>query len=383
MTLADTLSSPPAADDAPRIEADANGGTFSGIRSTKPITDWSNIFAEFDLDPDVFEVVEDTVRMSKWQQSKRLENGHRDIIWLYSYRGSFRRRSDRLDLPALHAAARQRKPRPFKPVDSDRVTVVVLSDVQAGKVGSRGGTPELIERMADTRHALAAHLRARKPSRLVLAEAGDLFEGFESGGNPMFTNDLSLTEQMDLASTELYEFVQLMQRHGPVEVMAVPSNHTAWRNGKQNLGRPGDDLGLGVHRQVAKLAAASRLNAHWNFPRAYDESMALDVGGAVLGLVHGNQFSPGRAAEWWSKQQHGGQPVGAADVLITGHYHHLAVMPTGRNPHTGRAKWWLQAPTLDNGSDWYRNVQGDDSSPGLLVFDVTSDGFDLQSLTVL
>jgi hypothetical protein len=103
----------------------------------------------------------------------------------------------------------------------------------------------------------------------------------------------------------------------------------------------------------------------------------------VLGMVHGNQYSPGKAVEWWSKQQHGAQPVGGADVLITGHYHHLVVQPTGRSARTGRAKWWLQAPTLDNGSDWFRNIAGDDSDPGLLTFDVTGDGFELQSLTVL
>jgi hypothetical protein len=59
------------------------------------------------------------------------------------------------------------------------------------------------------------------------------------------------------------------------------------------------------------------------------------------------------------------------------------IQPTGRSTRTGRAKWWLQAPTLDNGSDWFRNLAGDDSDPGLLVFDLTADGFELQSLAVL
>ncbi|MEV4737168.1 MULTISPECIES: hypothetical protein [unclassified Microbacterium] len=391
MSLADQLEEPPATQDEARESADIHygadgkpdGGTFDGIRATEPLTDWTHVFEKFQLDPESFEIIGDTVRASTWQQSKRLEGGQRDVVQLYSYRAMFRRKSDAIDLPALYAAAALKPRRPLLPAENDRTMVVVLSDVQAGKTGSRGGTPDLVERMADTRARLEKRLRARRPVRLVLAEAGDLFEGFESGGNPMFTNDLSLAQQMDLAATELFEFVKLMQRYGPVEVMAVPSNHTAWRAGKQNLGRPSDDLGLHVHRQVAKLAQAAGLNAHWNFPRDYDESMALDVGGTVLGLVHGNQFTPGRAIDWWAKQTHGGQPVAEADVLITGHYHHFAAQPTGRNVRTGRAKWWLQAPTLDNGSDWFRNVQGDDSNAGLLVFDITGDGFDLQSLTVL
>jgi hypothetical protein len=41
-------------------------------------------------------------------------------------------------------------------------------------------------------------------------------------------------------------------------------------------------------------------------------------------------------------------------------------METGRKD--GRSRWWIQMPTLDNGSDWYRQRQGDDSDPGLLVY---------------
>lgn len=384
MSLADHAANPPGgAESIGTADIGPEGGEFRDIKSAEPITDWTRVFEQFKLDPDAFEIIGDTVRCSTWQQSKRTDSGDRDVVQLYSYRALFKRKSATIDLPALYASAERRPGRALTPAENDRTMVVVLSDVQAGKTGARGGTPELVERMAATRARLEARLRSRRPSRLVLAEAGDLFEGFESGGNPMFTNDLSLAQQMDLAATELFEFVKLMQRFGPVEVMAVPSNHTAWRNGKQNLGRPADDLGLQVHRTVARLAQAARLNAHWNFPADYDESMSLDIGGTVLGLVHGNQFGPGRAVEWWAKQAHGGQPVGTADVLITGHYHAFRAQTTGRNPYSGRAKWWLQAPTLDNGSDWFRNVQGDDSSPGLLVFDATADGFDLQSLTVL
>lgn len=390
MSLADALDAPPVTDAAKEnadiefgADGEAVGGEFTGIQSEGKLTNWDHVFEKFGLDPEAFEIIGDTVRASTWQQSKRLEGGQRDVVQLYSYRAMFKRKSDVVDLPALFAAASKRTPAPLAAVDNDRTMVVVLSDVQAGKTGSRGGTPELIERLAAVRRDLEKRLRARRPSRLVLAEAGDLFEGFESGGSPLFTNDLSLAQQMDLAGTVIFEFVKLMSRFAPVDVMAVTSNHTAWRAGKQMLGRPSDDLGLHVHRQVERLAAASKLRATWHYPRGYDDSIALGVGGAVLGMVHGNQYSPGKGIEWWQKQQHGGQPVAEADILIGAHYHHLIVQPTGRSVRTGRAKWFLQAPTLDNGSDWYRNIAGDDSDPGLLTFDVTADGFDLQSLTVL
>lgn len=340
----------------------------------KPVESDAQLLREFGYDPDEIEIVG---TINQWR--KQLPDGE----WRVSYYFKHRPRSKNLDLPSLYAAAKKRTAKPHTATQTARTTVPVLADVQAGKTGSRGGTPELLERLEATREKLNVHLKKVKPEALVLAEAGDLFEGFESGGNPMFTNDLSLSQQIDLAVTEVYEFVVLMAKFGHVDVMAVPSNHTAWRNGKQNLGKPGDDLGLLAHRQVEKIVAAKGLDVTWHYPAEYDESVTLDVRGTVLGLVHGNQFAPHGAPQWWAKQQHGGQPIGSSDILLSGHYHHLNIVPSGRNPYTGRAKWWLQAPTLDNASDWFRNRAGEDSDPGLLVFDITDNGFDLQSLTVL
>lgn len=367
------------------VEVGADGGEFTDIRTDKPITDWSDVFRRFNLDPDVFEVVDDTVRMSQWQQSARSSNGDRDVVTLYSYRAQFRRRMEAIDLPALYATANaSSKPRQTgKASLSERATVVVFADPQIGKTGRRGGTPELIARIAEKRALLEPLLRKRKPARLLLADVGDGFEGFESGGNPMFTNDLSLSQQMDAYGTELYKFIELMYRFGPVDVAAVPSNHTAWRRAKQPLGNPQDDLGLFVHRQVQKIADAKGLDVDWHYPAPYDESVAVDLNGTVVGLVHGNQFSPGQHVQWWEKQTFGAQAVARADVLLAGHYHSFSANVAGRNPVTGRQRWALGAPTLDNGSDWYRQTAGRDSDPGLLVFDVDENGFDLGSLVIL
>lgn len=351
------------------------GEVCTGPLAGPPLTDFSEFLRTHEYDPEKVELVG---KVNQWRKQQS------DGTWRTSYFFGIRAKASTLDLPALYAAAKARPARPFvSKTDTNRVSVAVLADMQAGKTGSRGGTPELLDRLVEKREKLTSHWRKSKPCRTVIAEAGDLFEGFNSGGNPMFTNDLSLSQQMDFSGTELYEFVKLAHRFGQVDVMGVPSNHTAWKNGKQQLGKPGDDLGLFVHKQVAKIATAAKLKAFWHLPAEYDEGVTLDVLGTVLGVIHGNQWSQGGAPLWWGKQQHGGQPIGAADILVSGHYHHLNVLPSGRNPYSQRSKWWLQAPTLDNGSDWYRSISGDDSDPGLLVFDITEQGFDLQSLTVL
>lgn len=339
-----------------------------------PVENDDELIRSFGYDPDQIEVVG---TINQWR--KQLPNGE----WRVSYYFKHRPRTSTLDLPALYAAAEKNRPRKVAPKTLDSTPIVCVSDVQAGKTAHRGGTPELLIRLTEKRELLDALLKKKKPERLVLVEGGDLFENFESGGNPMFTNDLSLSQQMDVAGTEIFKFVELMAKYGHVDVMCVTSNHTAWRRGKQELGRPQDDLGIFVHKQVEKVAKAAKLDATWHYPADYDESVTLDVRGTILGLVHGNQYNVGGAPLWWSKQQHGGQPIGAADVLLGGHYHHLTVLPTGRNPYTGKSKYFLQMPTLDNGSDWFRLRSGDDSDPGLLYFEISDDGFDLQSLTVL
>lgn len=361
-------------------EYDTETGTGQGATGPvgRKISDERELLTAAGLDPDVFRIVG---KISQWTKT------HHDLPDTYSFFFGFETiaaAEDAIDLPALYATSKRKPRSPYRGTADSRVTVVALSDVQAGKVDHRGGTPELLDRLEEKRAKLAAHLKRVKPSSTVLAEVGDLFEGFESGGNPMFTNDLSLSQQMDLAGTELYKFVEIMQAHGRVDVVAVTSNHTSWRRGKQSLGRPGDDLGLFVHKQVQKVADAARIDAHWTFPGMYEESVVLDVLGTRVGVVHGNQFQPGQAITWWSKQQHGGGPTATADLLLTGHYHNLTIVPSGRNPNTGRSKWWLQCPTTDSGSSWFANAAGGtDSDPGILVFDITEDGFDLSSLTVL
>jgi len=383
MSLAENLENPPVVVPGKyqqRAEYDTETGKGEG--ATGPvrvkISDHRQLLELAGFDADNFRIVG---RISQWTKTHH----DREDTYSFFFQTEMIRpdEEDAIDLPALYAEARRKPRSPIRGTADSRVTVVALSDVQAGKVDHRGGTPELIDRLSGMRERLAAHLKVRKPVSTVLAEVGDLFEGFESGGNPAFTNDLSLSQQMDLAGTELYRFIEVMQRHGRVDVVCIPSNHTQWRSGKQQLGRAGDDLGLFVHRQTLKVTEAAGIDAHWTFPGDYDESVVLDVYGTGLGVVHGNQFQPGRAVDWWQKQQHGGMPTARADILLTGHYHHLTVLPSGRNPNTGRQKWWLQACTTDNGSAWFRNVGAGDSDAGLLVFDITEDGFDLSSLTVL
>lgn len=288
-----------------------------------------------------------------------------------------------IDLPALYAeVARTKTPAPIRD-NGNRTHVVSWADMQLGKVGSRGGTDALIRRLEQKRAALRAHFEKSGVTHSVFVDAGDPLEGFENVASQMFTNDVSLPDQTDLAAVEMWKTLALMAEYGPVDAVAVPSNHGAWRNGKQTLGKPCDDWGLAIQKRLKFQADLIGLPVTFHRPAEWDESVALDVRGVRLGVHHGHQTAEDRMMDWWAGQQHGAQATADCDILLTGHYHHLRVQPSGRSKRTGRSKWWLQSPTLDNGSDWFRNHAGDDSDPGLLVFDITDEGFDLSSLTIL
>lgn len=279
------------------------------------------------------------------------------------------------DFESLFALARKsrRKARP-KRNSNGRSVVVGYADPQTGKVASRGGTPELLERVQASLGLLEAYCDEVKADAAYLLDAGDAIEGFENTSSQGFTNDLSLPRQVEVASDILFEFTDLLAaKHNSVVVAGVGSNHCRWRAGKGALGLPGDDWGIHMHRQLAKALSRNKSYDHVSvtWPGDHEETLSLDISGTIVGLAHGHQANkPEGIPGWWAKQTHGGQPIAHAELLVTGHFHSFRTEATGRDAHKNREKRWVQCPTLDNGSDWYRMNAGSDSDPGLLVFTI-------------
>lgn len=292
------------------------------------------------------------------------------------------------DLPLLYSQVMNDwTPEPV-PFATGKSLVVVWADIQVGKTGSRGGTPELIKRVADKRAKLQKYMDENPSTNAYFLSVGDEVESFENVAQQAFTNDLSFPDQLDLELTfELELITDLAARHETVTVGGCSSNHCRWRAGKNVLGKPADDYGLYIKRQLEKALRLNSSYDHVNFeyPEEWDETMAVDVEGTVVGIAHGHQVNnPNSIEDWWRKQVFGNQATAKADVLVTGHFHTFRAQPIGRSERTGKNRWWLQAPTLDNGSDWFRNFQGNDSDDGMLVFQIDNEkGFDIKSLDIL
>jgi hypothetical protein len=355
----------PPKDWRPAVEFDGTTGEATTPPTTGNQPDFNQFLIDQGFDPERVEIY-GPIRTSRWQQR---EGGD----WLVSWRFTFRTRSEvEIDLPTLYAQAK-RAVKVAKPKQTNTKAVVVCwSDTQTGKAGDiRGGTPELIQRIAEKQAKLADYLKKEKPDHIYFLNVGDSIEGFESGGNPNRTNDLSLMQQVDLEATFEWETLKLLAKFAPITAASVGSNHCAWRAGKLKLGTSHDDWGIHIQRQLARLAQETDLPVKFYEPQPNDESLALDVWGdneMILGLVHGHQASrPDGIVQWWRNQSHGNQAIKDADILIHGHFHHLTVKESGRR--NNHSRWVIQCPTLDAGSSWYRTgMGGDDSDPGLLVF---------------
>jgi hypothetical protein len=317
------------------------------------------------MSPDEIDVIP-PVRTSRWQRY--------DGEWLTSYRFTFRKKTSGIDLPFLLAEARRKSKPTLLPKPEPKCLVVMWSDLQVGKVDYRGNSQSLIERVELMQARLIDQVRREKPERIIFADLGDTVENFSNAAsmNQLQSNDLSIMEQVDLATTLAWQTLKMLAKYvADITYASVGSNHCQWRVNGQTVGKPTDDWGVFIGRQLARLAQESDLPMKFIEPQPHDESLALDVfddGFHILGMVHGHQAKrPDMVATWWRTQSFGGQPVSSANILIHGHWHHLRVTELGSTPR-GTSRFLIMAPTMDNGSGWWRRVAGEDSVPGLATF---------------
>lgn len=361
------------------LELGPEGGSFEGFTPT----DQDNSFDEFyqltGLDPEEWPLDQGSLRVSMWQQSKRTEDGDRDVVWLKSYKGNLRRTSrpelTTSEVSALLEQAKENAKATKAKRKSHGTRVIVLSDLQIGKVDRLGGTEELLERMGRLTHQLC---QLPPTKNLILVDAGDLVEGFENTSAQQFTNDLSHPEMLRVARGVLLDVItSLAPLYTSVTVATCPSNHGAWRRGKGSLGRPGDDYGLDVHYSVRDVLSRDKAFKHvtWAFPESeWDDTTYLEAEGHTIAVTHGHHARSGQFSKWWQGQAGSSSQAHKASVIISGHYHTFIAQCIGTTTE-GKERLHYQAPPLDGGSSWWKNYAGEESRPGVGSFLLNPDGW--------
>lgn len=351
----------------PAIEFDGTEGiaTLPSVPAGEA-PNFEQFLIEQGFDPAEYEIV-GAPRTSRWQKY--------DGDWLTSYRFNFRKTSPIGDLKLLWSKAKPPKKSKVQP-KADTALVVMLADYQLGKSDHRGGAEEQLGRILSAYDTLELQFKKGKYSDIIFAELGDIVEGFGNKADmqQLATNTMSIMDQVDLATTLTYEIIKRASKYSRVTYATVASNHCQNRINKQAVGLPGnDDWGIFIAKQLSRLTKEVGLDLKILIPQPSDESLAVDVfddGFHVLGLWHGHQSArPDAVPSWWEKQTFGNQPVSAASVGLTGHFHHLRVQELGQHSNGG-SRYWIQGKTMDNGSSWFRLNSGQDSQPGLTCFEL-------------
>jgi len=351
-----------------RLELDDKvGGYFQSLpRTAGEIEDAVELFKDFDLDPNLWQVT--SVRKSRWQRH--------DGEFLESARVSVKPASQvaeaDLDYDELIKEISKWKPGKVEKHSGELYAIYAIGDTQYGK-DAGGGTEATVKRVTRAiEESVERHKELLKLGRnigtVVLPQLGDCIEGSSSQkGMILGRSDLGVTQQVRLARRLLMAWIKafapLCER---LIIPVVPGNHDEPH--RITMIDPTDSWQIDVVAAVQDMCAEipSLSHVEFRYPAPDNSTLAIDLGGTILGLAHGHQAKD--ASKWIAGQAAGKTPVGSSDVLITGHYHHFKANQVG-------PRLWIQVPAMDGGSAWFRDKSGLESPTGIVAL-VVGDGYD-------
>lgn len=358
-----------------KLDIGTEGGYFvSTPRAAIDIDDAVSLFKDFDLDPAMWEVV--SVRKSRWQTF----NGD----WLEAARvnvkpaGQLNQKD--LDYDRLVKEIAAFKPKPITGASGPLYAIYAIGDTQYGK-DAGGGTEATVQRvlygLTEAVHRHKELLKLGRPiGTVVLPQLGDCIEGSTSqGGRVLGRSDLGITEQVRIGRRVLMAWVKafapLCER---LIIPVVPGNHDETH--RMVMTDPTDSWQIEVVAAVQDACAENPNLAHVEFcyPTRDHATLAIDLGGTILGLAHGHQARD--MGKWIQGQATGRTPVGSADVLMTGHFHHFRADQIG-------PRLWIQVPAMDGGSAWFRDKSGLESPTGIVSLVVGDNHDPRRDLAVL
>jgi hypothetical protein len=366
-----------------RVDITPEGGEFTDVLLDAPVVsdDWSRVFRIFQLDPAEFEVADDTVRMSTWQQSKRTESGDRDIVQLYSYSARFRRkpkaRLSDADIEAHRKAVAKWKMNTSAKRNTSRnsehsvAAVINLADVQGGK-SEGGGVAATQQRLLDGLENVTRWLDRMASdynvTEVVLVNNGDPMEN--CAGNyaaQLFTVELNTRGQMNFVLDMWEQYARhLFPRFDRAQFVSVLCNHGEFgrMGGAKSQTSDSDNAGGFLAETLRRVLDRPEFgHVDWVIP--HDEmNVYATVAGVPMAFNHGHKI-PGSDAsgfeKWLNGQVRGDADAHAARIWVTAHRHNFQAFDLGSTSV-------FQAPSLDGGSKWLRDMTGKYSRSGILAF---------------
>jgi predicted phosphodiesterase len=349
----------------------AKGGYVVGIpRSEGEEVDADTVLSEFGLNPNEWTVT--SMRRGKWQRY--------DGDWLESVRvnvvPAVASMSDLVDIEQLVDHIKKWRPaKGTKKSTGSGAFLVAPSDQQIGKKANGEGSGQSVERiLALTEKAVHRFQQNQKagmsPGTICMALLGDHVEGTTSQNGRLqgqAASDLGITEQTRVARrlllAQVKAFAPLVDK---LIVPVINGNHDEAT--RQVVTDPADGWNVEIASAVQDICAENPELSHveFRYPSTGHQTLTVDVEGTMLGMFHGHQANQNNTLRYLSQQSAGQTALGAADLWISGHFHNFKTMDIGE-------RLWVQAPTTDPGSEWFRDRAGMNSKPGLLTMMIGGD----------
>jgi len=356
----------------PRSEIGTDGGFIVSTPRPDGYTPGAEeILIEAKLDPAEWVVV--SHRRSRWQTF----NGD----WLESFRvnvvPSGKTNAPDYDLEQLLSVIVNWTPAEVLTSKGDLTAVYSIGDTQYGK----DDTPAIINRVLHSIDEAVAHhkylVSKYSINQIALPQLGDCIEGMTSQkGKVMGRHDIGVSEQVRVGRRMLLAQIKaLAPLADKLIVPVVPGNHDEVQ--RFLVGRPEDSWQIDVVAQVEDICKESeflRDRVEFRYPAADDSTLTVNLSGVMYGMAHGHQSRD--MVKWWQGQVMGRCSVADADILNVGHYHHYRAQNVG-------PRLFIQNPSMDNGSAWFRDKSGLDSAPGIISLVLGKDIDPRRELVVL
>ena len=305
------------------------------------------------------------------------------MLWKHSYSFAIERKQESEDSEfdaTAYIKALNSNDKKFIPNNKSVKSSFVLdwADWQFGKKEG-GGTKALIERLNEAfeqAEKRVTELRSigRELDELVILGGGDMIEGCVIYPQQAFGIDGNRREQIrGTVASILAGITKLAPMFKTVRIVVVPGNHGEHRiTGNRTEIGDNDDL---LVFEMAQLACQNdKRFQHVSFEIAEKEvSISTTIKGWTYGLTHGDVYGRGggtgvrnKVFNWFKTMAANRHPVGAADVLVTHHFHHDAQEDWGNT-------LWVQCPTIDGGSHYFKEFSGHDTKPGMASWVVTEN----------
>lgn len=356
-----SLSTPqPPAGWSPGVTWDGESGyvtTHPTSDTDKPGEDqWDHVLEHFGLDPAVY-MIDGPVRHSVWDVPNHGTQR--------SYRARVVMRPERtFNVEDLIETMCDYVPGPSEGEEGSRV--VVIADAHIGKSREDGaGSDMLVKRWMDSAQAAITDNAPHEEINLVLA--GDLCEGIVSnGGAGIASMDLTMTEQIRVASWLVRDTVELALNHARKVVVSVTcGNHGEVTRQQHRPAEENYDILIAANVEMA-MSGQYEDRLSFYYPESNRTSLTYQFGSTAICLVHGHRFKGkmNGAERWWSGNIQNDRPAKDANILVAGHFHGAEVKNWTKN------RWIMFAPALEDESNWLAEIDGSTSRPGFMYFDV-------------